>query len=139
MHPFIPNTDVPRGRWLSVAVLLAGLCVVHAAGKDHTRRHAPDRTIPLEADVTDASPNAGLVPTVAPQAPAPVPEAWPSGTGFEEMLGLRTACPCVEAGAWVIQFGLANAFRGNVYTIDPEGSARTLCDFCQELDVPPDA
>ena len=138
MYRFASNTDVPRSRWLCVTMLLIGLCVVHAVGKERTPPRGPDGTVPLEADLTEVSPNAGLVPIVAPEPLAPIVEVWPDGLSFEEMLGMRPTCPCFEAGAWVIQFGLATALRGNLYTIDPDGPDRILCEFCQRLNPPED-
>jgi hypothetical protein len=63
--------------------------------------------------------------------------ALPSDPAEVEMLlRERTSCPCLHVGNVASTYSKTNAFRGNIYTVDPAGSARTLCRFKMNMNAP---
>jgi len=134
---FVSSKGAERTRRVGVAVLLLGLLAVHASGDTRVPLPESDRAAPIAVPGADFDPDAGCaVPgeTIF-QVPTVLPDDWARG----EMLGLRAACSCYPVNGPFESYQQDDAFRGNIYSIDPDGQSRTLCEFTMDFDVPASA
>ncbi len=132
MYQFTANRGVHRCLVVGMAVLLVGLFSVPALGQ--TRPILQD--IGPGGDLSTLDPDAGSAATIFASAPLlfgedGLPEGVSEGTS-----DLRTVCPCVTVAEYLTENEEENGFRGNVYTIDPDGPDRVLCKFKMPLRVP---